>query len=197
MTGKNPLLAPLSAVLTQPTPEAIWQLRGELWAAPIPPSSPAIHTCASFYQFLTQLAANAASHQYSQFASLLDMGAVGSVAIQNLLEDERTPEWWQRFLVGGVGEGLMVLAARQYVKAWEEELRAAYLTAAWTLREALWTLSSQLQPEIDTAHRLRLIDDLLSPLRQPNVRGAAKAALIVRLFQLLLLLQLAPHLTET
>lgn len=193
----NAILPSLHAVLAQPTPETLWQLRADLLAGDVPASSPAIHTCASFYHFLTQLAANAASHQYSHFASLLDMGAVGSVAIQNLLEDERTSEWWQRFLVGGVSEGLMALAARQYVKAWEEELRATYQTAAWTLREALWTLSSQMQPDVDSAHRLRLIDDLLRPLRQPKVSGAAKAALIVRLFQLLLLLQLALYLDET
>lgn len=193
----NPILPALSAVLAQPTPAALWQLRGYLLAEDVPASAPAVHTCTSFYHFLNQLSASATSRQYSHFASLLDMGAVGGVAVQNLLEGDRTPEWWQRLLIGGVGEGLMVLAARQYVKAWEEELRAEYQAAAWTLHEALWAFSTQMKPEIDAAERLRLIGDLIKPLRQPDVSGAAKAALIVRLFQLLLLVQLSPYLGAT
>lgn len=180
----------LVTVLAQPAPAALWQLRAELLEAGLPPEAPALAILGEFYHFLNRLATTSTSHQYSHFASILDMGAVGGVAIQNLLEARRGSEWWQRLLAGGVSETLMVLAARQYVKAWEGEMEASYTGAAWFLYDAYWRMSTILQPDLPAGARRQLLDRLLDPLHQAGVKGVVKAALIGRLFQMLLVAHL-------
>ena len=183
-----PLNDTLAAVLSGPTPAALWQLRGDLLEAGLPSDSPALLILGEFYQFLNELVASSTSRQYSHFASLLDIGAVGGVALQNLLEIDDSGEWWRRVLAGGLSEGLMVLAARQYVKAWEKEMEASYHRATWRLYDELWRLSAGLQPELPPARRRQLVEQLLVPLRLPQTSGTVKAALIGHLFQILFLI---------
>src|SRR5690606_7716693 len=98
----------------EPTPESLRRLQTALLAVGIAEEDPVWSLLDSYYAFLTTLAARATSREFSHFASLLDMGAVGGVALQNLLHAEAEGQWWNRLLVGGLSEGLMVLAARQY-----------------------------------------------------------------------------------
>jgi hypothetical protein len=85
----------------------------------------------AFYTFLNELSSSATAREYSHYASLLDMGAIAGVALQNLLERGSKDEWWQRLAVGALSESLMILAARQYVKAWDNEMTADFNNAAW------------------------------------------------------------------
>jgi len=174
-------------VLTSPTPEALWNLRGELIEAGFSDRSHAMLTLDVFFHFLNDLTASSTARQYSHFASILDMAAVAGVAIQNLMNEEGSGEWWRRFIVGAASEGLMVLAARQYVKAWEEEMNVAYNAAAWNLAQSYWQLSAELRPELSTDLRWRLVNELISPIRDDEVEGLVKAGLIVRYYQVLLL----------
>ena len=123
-------------------------------------------------------------------AGLLDLGAVGSVALQNLLEMQESENFTQRLLAGALSEVLMVLAARQYVKAWEEEMRATYCQAAWQLHEGFWHISTIAQEDMNPQERTRLVQDLIAPLRDEEVQGSVKAALIVHYYQLLLVAHL-------
>jgi hypothetical protein len=115
------------------------------------------------------------------------MGAVGGVAIQNLLEQRDSDGWWQRLLVGGLSESLMIMAARQYVKAWDNEMSSDINQAAWFLYREYWQLSADMQPELAHTERRRLVDELLAPIHNSETSGTAKAALLGRLFQLLLM----------
>ena len=81
---------------------------------------------------------------------------------------------------------MMVLAARQYVKAWEQEMRASYNAAAWYLTREYWQLSVELQPGLAAARRRQLVESLTAPLTSDQVEGGVKAGLIARLFQILL-----------
>ncbi len=90
----------------------------------------------------------------------------------------------------------MVLAARQYVKSWEEELNAAYLRAAWYLADEFWRISRQSEAQLSENQRGYLINQLIAPLRDAETAGVVKAALIVHYFQLLLLAHVR-GLTET
>ena len=103
------------------------------------------------------------------------------------MEDQDSEDWWQRLVIGAASEGLMVLAARQYVKAWEEEMDATYNAAAWYLTQEYWNLSTDLKPNLPSAKRRILIDHLALSLQDSEVEGVVKAGLIVRLFQILLL----------
>jgi hypothetical protein len=185
-----PLLDSLSTVLTNPTPEALWQLQGDLLSEGFEPDAPIMAILDAFYTFLNELVASATAREYSHFASLLDMGAVGGVAIQNLLESRVSEGWWQRLLVVGLSESLMIIAARQYVKAWENEMLSDFNEAAWFLYRQFWQLSADMQPELARDERRRLVDELFAPVHDDSVNGTAKAALLGRLFQLLLLANL-------
>lgn len=180
----------LSELYTQPTPEALWQLRGDLLATGLPEHARAMTVLDHFYQFLNELVASSTARQYSHFASLLDMAAVAGVALENLIGQKDSEEWWKSFALGAVSEAMMVLAARQYVKAWEEEMKASYHSAAWYLSQEYWSLSAELRPDLPAEARQRLIEDLVAPIQAHDVEGMVKAGLIVRLFQLLLFARL-------
>lgn len=177
----------LAIVLTAPSPIALWQLRGDLYEVEFPVRSRAWEILDHFYVFLTELSAKSTAKEYSHFASLLDIGAVGGVAVQNLLDKPEKAVSWERLLMGGISESLMVLAARQYVKAWDKEMTAVYQNAAWYLYQKLWELSEDQQPDLENDLRRRTIEVLLAPIHQEKTAGTAKAALIGRLFQILLL----------
>lgn len=183
-------IASFVTLVGQPSPAGLWQLRGDLLQIGVPLETAIWCTLDEFYHFLNELLANATAREYSHFASLLDIGAVGGVALQNLLTREGNHAFWQRLLAGGISESLMVLAARQYVKAWEGEMEGLYRTAAWNLYHALWSSSMELKPDLAPAARRAHLENLLAPLRAENSKGTAKAILIARLYQFLLLYHL-------
>jgi hypothetical protein len=178
-------------VLTHPTPASLWRLRGDLLAGGTPADAPTMILLDAFYTFLNELAASATAREYSHYASLLDMGAIAGVALQNLLERSSKDEWWQRLAVGALSESLMILAARQYVKAWENEMTADFNNAAWILYRYYWQLSAEMQPDLPAADRRRLADQLLAPVHDPETKSTVKAVLLGCLFQLLLIASLA------
>jgi len=144
----------------------------------------------AFYNFLNELVASATAREYSHFASILDMGAVAGVAKQNILESNDSDDWWQRVIAGSLSESLMIMAARQYVKAWETEMLSDINQSTWILFRQYWRLSAEMQPHLALEERRRLVDELFAPIHDQKVNGTAKAALIGRLFQLLLLANL-------
>ena len=120
----------LTAVLTHPSTDTLWRLRGDLLQAGWPAESPVWEILEAFYHFLSELSAGTSAHQYSQIASMLDIGAVGGVALENLLQSDSSTDLWQRLLAGSISEGLMVLASRQYIKAFQVEMTTVYQSAA-------------------------------------------------------------------
>lgn len=184
------LLPALTEVLTRPSPQALWTLRADLLESGIADDSQILAIIDRFYDFMNQLVASSTAREYSHLASILDMAAVAGVAAQNLMAEKDSGEWWRRFVVGAVSESMMVLAARQYVKAWEEEMQADYNAAAWYLAQEYWHLSIDMQPQLKPADRRALIDQLFGPFSDQQVDGTVKAALIARLFQLLLVARL-------
>ena len=182
--------ASLSEVFSKPTPRALWQLRGELLEGGYTEQSPVMPVINHFHHFLNELVAGSTARQYSHFASLLDMAAVAGVVLESFIGENDNEEFWKRLMLGAVSEAMMVLAARQYVKAWEEEMKANYNEAAWYLSQEYWKLSAELRPDLDSVVRQKLIEDLVTPLQDEEIEGIVKAGLIVRLFQFLLLARL-------
>jgi hypothetical protein len=176
----------LLAVLSAPTPAALEEFHAALLATGTPQVDRVWSVLDQFFHFLNELAAKTTAREYSHFASLLDIGAVGGVAVQNLISAAGKENWWQRLLAGGLSESLMVLAARQYVKAWEEETESLLAQARWNVYRELWHISATARPELAAAQRRQLIDNLLAPLRDDSASAAARALLIARLYQLLL-----------
>ena len=181
----------LTAVFTAPTCAALCGLQAELLQAGQVPNAPVMQLLTHFFNFINTLSASMSARQYSHLATLLDIGAVGGVAIQNLIDTEDASSLWKRLLLGGLGEGLMVLASRQYVKAFEAEIIGVMRESYWILYQSLWTLSQALQPELPPDKRRQLLDTLLNPIQDPAIDNTVKAVLIGRLYQILLAVQLA------
>lgn len=178
----------VGSILTQPTPETLITLQGTLLAMEGHDDlvQQALEVAGHFYSYLRDLQSKVAARDYSELASRLDIGAVGAVALENLASGQGE-ELWKRLLLGGVGESLMVAASRQYIRAWGVEAGLVHSEAAWYLGEALWRASRRMQPDLPVEERRQAIDTLLAPARDPDIPASAKALLIGRIFQVLLL----------
>jgi hypothetical protein len=180
------------SILSRPTPQALVELQGALLALEDRGEAvePALEVAGHFYTYLSELQSKVTAGDYSELASRLDIGAVGAVALENLLAGSGE-DVWKRLLLGGIGEGLMVAASRQYIKGWQVEAGLVHSQAAWYLGQALWRTSQRMQPDLPPAERGRVIERLLAPARNPDTPAADKALLLGRIFQLLLLGQVS------
>lgn len=190
-TNRGPLRDALGRVLRSPTPADLWGFRAELLVAGLPPDSRAWAVIDAFRGFLDQLATSTSSREYSHLASKLDISAVGGVVLEQLLEIKDAQELALRLLTGMLSEGLMVLATRQHVKAWEGELDAVYANAAWFLYGELWHWAERSKPDLAPVERRRLLDALLAPVRKAETPGFQKAVIVGLLFQVLLVSHVA------
>jgi hypothetical protein len=182
----------LSRIARQPTPADLWALRGTLLACTEGQSNVQLvnEVAREFYLYLSELQSKMTARHYNEMASRLDIGSVGTLALQDILLERES--LWQNLLLGGLGEGLMVLASRQYVKAWEQELKSVHRRAAWTLYGVLWQLSCQFQPDLALAERQALIEATLAPVLDDDTPSETKMLLLLRLFQIALLILIAP-----
>ena len=181
-----PLSASLALVLTAPSAEAVWRLRGDVLASETPPDKRLLALLGAFHDYLDRLATGMSSRDYSQLASKLDISAISGVILERLAEVSDSPKLGLNLVAGAVSEGLMALATRQHVKAWEGELAAVHRAAAWVLFDELWRWSGDRNPEIEAPQRRELLDQLLAPALDPKQPGLLRAALICRLFQILI-----------
>jgi len=182
----------LSLVLTRPAPESLWSLRATLLVlADRLPLSERAHADRSlaiageFHHYLAELQSKMTAHEFSKLASRMDVGSVGLLALQDLVADRE--ELFKKVFLGGLSEGLMVLAALQYTKAWRTEISLVNDEALWRLYDGLWQVSRQLRPDLPAETRRDQIEALLAPVRPPEVEPSVKAAVIARLFQVLLI----------
>ena len=182
----------MQRALSKPTADDLWLLRGELLEAGIPRESEVWGVLGKFEDFLDHLATSTSSRGYSELASRLDIGAVGGIALEHVLEPGNAEEVALRLFSGLVSEGLMVLATRQHVRAWAGELAAIHRGAARYLYEELWRWAERRKPDLSAAERRRLLEQLLGPIRDPETDEDSKLILIGRLFQILL----ASHLSD-
>jgi hypothetical protein len=177
----------LAAVLRSPTVDTLWRFRADLFEARVPADAPVWTVVDEFRAFLDQLATSTSSREYSELASKLDIGAVGGVVLEHILEEPDSRALGLRLLTGALSEGLMVLATRQHVRAWEGELDSVYRGAAWYLYGELWRWTEHARPDLPIGERRRLLDTLFAPLQSEATGGFYKAVLLGLLFQVLLI----------
>jgi hypothetical protein len=184
-------------ILSQPTPGVLVALQGALLASGQQGETAdhALEVAGHFHAYLSELQSKISSRNYSELASRLDIGAVGMVALENVISANQE-DFWQRLALGAVAEGLMVAASRQYVKGWEVETSLVHSHAAWYLAGALWKASTEMQSDLDAERRWQAIQALLAPAYDPEIPAADKAVLLGRTFQMLLITYLARLLPE-
>jgi hypothetical protein len=186
-----PLQDSLALVLAAPSAETVWQLRGDLLADGTPSDARVLTVLAGFHDYLDRLATGMSSRDLSHLASKLDISAISGVILERLAEPGESAERALNLVAGALSEGLMVVATRQHVRAWEGELAAVHRSAAWALYGELWRWTSSRSPELDPAARRRLLDDLVAPALDADRPPLLRAALICRLFQLLIAAEIA------
>lgn len=189
----------LGRLLTEPTPADLLALQTRLLAAETDPTRSdaarrALVVAREFHAYLSELEAKFGAREYSELASMLDVGAVGVVALENLTEAGEA--LLKRMLLGGLSEILMVFASRQYVKAWSRELRPIHMRAVWFLRGELWQLSVAGRSDISAEERVALVDGLLATALDEDAADEVHVALLGRLFQVLLVIHLAEALSS-
>ena len=143
----------LSNIARKPAPDDLWALRGAMLScAQTGQDTQLVHQVISeFYSYVSEVQAKISAQGYNELASRLDIASVGVLALQDILVEREN--LGLSLLLGSLGEGLMVLASRQYVKAWEQELRSVHRRAAWVLYDVWWRLSLQYRPDIAAAER--------------------------------------------
>lgn len=189
-----PIREAVLKALASPSAGDLWRLRAELLQAGLSSDSRVMAVLREFQSFLDHLATSTSSREYSELASKLDIGAVGGVVLEQMLESKGAEDLAFRLFTGALSEGLMVLATRQHIKAWEGELAAVYRGAGWYLYEELWRWAERKKPELPAGERRALLDGLLAPVRTTDRDGMSKAVLLGLLFQLVLLSYLSEEL---
>jgi len=176
--------------LSEPTPGVLRELRSDLLEHGTPPDARVLVIVHEFHTFLDHFVTATSSRDLNHLASKLDVGAIGGVFLEQLFERPDSRELAMKLLTGGISEGLMVLASRQYVRAQEGEIASLFRETAWTLYLELWRWTANANPELGPAERRRIIDDLVAPLNDHDVATTVKTVLTGRLFQILLLAHL-------
>ena len=176
----------LKETLNLPTTEGLWRLRSELLEAGVPAGSRVWEVVREYQHFLEQVRTGATSRHYSDLASKLDIGSISGVILERFLEPQNARQLAFSLISGILSEGLMVMATRQHVRAWEEGLGSVCTGAAWFLYEELWRWTLEKKPDLPAAERRRLLDLLFKPICSAQSGGFGRAVVIGTLFQLLL-----------
>jgi len=176
----------LYTVIQETSPEAVWELRGDLLGRGMTTDAKAFVLLAELHRFLDRLATGVASRGHSERASMMEVGSLSGVVASDLAEAADAGEWARRLLSAAVTEGLAVLATRQHVRAWRGELASVFREAAWYLYDELWLWASRRKPDLEPAKRRQLLDQLVVPIRGDDIDTGQKTAIVCSLFLLLL-----------
>ncbi len=189
----------LQRILREPSPGDLWTLHPYLLALQSPEAEIARDLAGSFYNYLTEVESKLTSKQYSSLAAMLQVGAISVLAGQDVVEALMTgnPQAIGELLTGGLAAVLETVSNFQSVKAWETEFSSTHNSAVWELYAALWRISMEMQPDLPVDKRQILINKLLEPARNLDLSDGIRMAVIIRLFQLLLAIRLAPLIART
>jgi len=191
------------------TPDSLWRLRSELhlFKAHLE-AHPRVGTpelrvavdatlvlAGDAHALALELRTGMTDKAYAQFASLLDLGAIGAIGVETLLtvEKHRIPA----ILLAGLSELLTYLASREYVKGASLRLAAIAQSQAPRLQDELWSSLRRYRPKapleelrkaqgaIDEFFEKALADGVPSEVQVLLVAGALNLLLRVRVVEVL------------
>lgn len=185
----------LDQVLKEPTPENLWKLHPELLVLDHPTADAASHIAGQFFRYLSSIQSKLESRQFPVLATTLAIGGTSVGIAENIFSDHKTNIF--ELMVDGLKIALDALSTYQFVRQWEPDFAALHNIAVWDLYHAYWRLSEDFQPNLDTAKRRQLLDNLFNVVRDPESDGSLRLAMLVRLFQWGLAIRVLPLLAET
>ena len=191
------------------SPDSIWRLRSELHVlkahleAHPRDGNPELRTAVEgalslagdAHNIALEVRSGMSDKAYAQFASLLDLGAIGAIGLENLLVVERRR--LVALLLGGLSELLTYLASREYVKGASARLSALARAQAPRLQDELWAALRRFRPKasaadhrqaqqaIDTFFAKALADGMPPEAQALIIAGALNLLLRVRVVELL------------
>ncbi len=188
----------VESILSEPSSDGLWALHPYLLAIKSPEAESAREVARLFYCYLSCVSHKLTSKDLSSRAARFAAGSVGVIALTDVLNSLRSDRRGtiNHLLSGGLAATLETLSTFQHVKAWGTEFASVHEDAVWHLYQLLWELSAETQPELPVERRDALINNLLSIVRKPEVAAGVRVAIVIRLFQILLVIRVAPLLHD-
>ena len=189
-SGLDAASAALDRILAEPAPADLWQLQKALHEIGGDYAARARTVARAFHACLRALESKSASRTSSRWSAVLGTAAVGSVSLPQMLG--RQEDALRRLLESGVPAMLEIGSALRSAEAWEIEARLVYDEFAWFLYDELWDVSTTIRPELSPAERRDQVDLAVDLLFDPELPDGDRAALLVNLFQAVLVARLLP-----
>ena len=149
----------------------------------------ALAAVARFHTFASEVRGFVVSRDFSAKASLLDVGSIGVLAVENVLTAERKSLF--RLLMSGLSEGLAFAASRQYIYGSTAVLDALYRTNSAALYDDLWALATEIRgPMTEKVARevQQGLDGFFKQLAEPGLSVDRKVAAVYQMYGILVLL---------
>lgn len=185
---------------------AVWSLRSELLAldayARANPKAfdaearraleRALHLAGEAHALAAELKGFTGQKERSQVASLLDLGSIGVLSIENILTADKVT--LPRIVMSSLSETLTFLATRQIVAGSLEVLGGLYRQHAAAMYRELWTLATDHRKSL-TAKDVREIqagiDGFFAQLEADGVAVEGQIVVLRQFYALLLVLRVA------
>ncbi|MBU0490732.1 MAG: hypothetical protein KKA73_07590 [Chloroflexi bacterium] len=177
-------------ILTDPTPADLWQLQGDLLVIGTEAARQARQVTCDFCGYLRDLASKVSSRRHSRLGAILATASVTSVSLQELVDSQAA--LLERLLATGGTALLEIGSAYEHLQAWERETELVHCDVAWALYGELWDISMTMLPDLPADTRRAHLDGLLGPVVAPDTPTGVKVVLLIKLFQVVLAVRLAP-----
>ena len=144
------------------------------------------------HSFANEVKGFVVSKDYSEKASLFDIGSIGILAVENVLTADHVSLF--RLLMSGLSEGLAFLASRQYIYGTAAVLESLYRTHSATLYDDLWTLAVEFRGPLDENAAREVqggLDTFFAKLSAPGVPVDARVAALYQMYGILVLVRCA------
>jgi hypothetical protein len=187
------LRSSLERVLTNPTPDDLWQFQKALLVVGAPEAARARGVARAFHSCLRTLESKSASRTASRWGAVLGSAAVASVSLPEMRT--RQERGLGELLERALPAVLEIGAALRSAEAWEIEAGLIYDEFAWFLYEELWDISLNVRPELTADERRQRIDEVLDPLLDADLPDKDRATLVVDVFRSVLAARVLPLLS--
>ena len=152
----------------------------------------ALHLAGEAHALTAELKGFTGQKERSEAASLLDLGSVGALAMENLLTADKIT--LPRIVMSSLSETLMFLATRQIVAGSREVLGGVYRQHAAAMYRELWTLATDHRKALtakDVREVQKGIDGFFARLDADGVTVEGQIVVLRQFYALLLVLRVA------